>query len=222
MNIIPRDMLKLESPFVRKTNDKQEYVVTPEIAEGYDWVFKDESVRAIEKLHGTCVSVIVENGVISSFWNRTARLLFFNKGKRFITDGLLNAHERGYCDLPDGQWFGEVIGPKVNGNPYNLTENIWIPFKTYSWNKLYYKSWGKYPKDFDSISRWFKDLMPLYSIKKHGMDYDKHFVEGVVFTHQDGRMAKLRKDMFDWCPSRKRLPARPGGGKQVPTGGKKK
>ena len=24
------------------------------------------------------------------------------------------------------------------------------------------------------------------------------FVEGVVFTHPDGRMAKLRIDMFDW------------------------
>jgi len=24
------------------------------------------------------------------------------------------------------------------------------------------------------------------------------FVEGVVFTHPDGRMAKLRVDMFDW------------------------
>ena len=38
---------------------------------------------------------------------------------------------------------------------------------------------------------------------KHGMEKDKDghykgFVEGVVFTHPDGRMAKLRKDMFDW------------------------
>ena len=24
------------------------------------------------------------------------------------------------------------------------------------------------------------------------------YVEGIVFTHPDGRMAKLRKDMFEW------------------------
>ena len=24
------------------------------------------------------------------------------------------------------------------------------------------------------------------------------FIEGIVFTHPDGRMAKLRKDMFKW------------------------
>jgi len=37
--------------------------------------------------------------------------------------------------------------------------------------------------------------MPLYMLKKGVKD---GFVEGVVFTHPDGRMAKLRRDMFDW------------------------
>lgn len=189
-----KDMPKLESPFVRK-DVNGEYIVTPEITEGYEWVFDDSSVLAIEKLHGTNVSIIIENGQIVSIWNRTSRIPFFCKGKRFILEGLLESHERGYCDLPDGQWFGELIGPKVNGNPYNLDKHVWIPFATYANEHLAYKSWGKYPKTFESMSEWFKTLMPLYAMKRG----DKEgFVEGVVFTHPDGRMAKLRKDMFDW------------------------
>lgn len=91
-----------------------------------------------------------------------------------------------------------MIWEKVNGNPYGIEGHLWIPFKTYSWEKLNYKSWGKYPKDYETISNWFKELMPLFTLKVHGKEYGKHFVEGVVFTHPDGRMAKLRKDMFDW------------------------
>jgi len=191
------DMPKLESPFVRKEINGN-YICTPEVAAGYEWVFTDESVRAVEKLHGTNVSVVIEEGVIKSIWNRTARIPIFNKGASHIIKGLFESYERGYCDLEDGQWFGELIGEKVNGNPYGIEGHLWIPFKTYSWEKLHYKSWGKYPKDYETISNWFKELMPLFTLKVHGKEYGKHFVEGVVFTHPDGRMAKLRKDMFDW------------------------
>jgi hypothetical protein len=171
-------------------------VVTPEIAKGYEWVFEDESVMAIEKLHGTNVSIVITDGMIKSVWNRTEMLPFFNKSKVHIIQGLLKSYERGYIDLlEDGQHFGELIGEKVNGNPYKIDGHVWIPFKTYAQEHLRYKSWGKYPKDFQTISSWFKELMPLYMMKRGMKD---GFVEGVVFTHPDGRMAKLRKDMFDW------------------------
>ena len=193
-----QDMPKLESPFVRELIDGQ-YVVTDKIAEGYDWVFTDETVRAVEKLHGTNVSIQMEEGTVKSIWNRTERIPFFNKGKQHIVLGVMESYTRGYMEfLEDGQYFGELIGEKVNGNPYNITGHLWVPFKTYAWEHLHYKSWGKYPKDFSTISEWFKELMPLYTLKIHGKEYDKHFVEGVVFTHPDGRMAKLRKDMFPW------------------------
>ena len=54
-----KNMPKLESPFVRKMVGK-DYIVTNEIAEGYDWVFTDDSVMAIEKLHGTNVSIVIQ------------------------------------------------------------------------------------------------------------------------------------------------------------------
>jgi len=192
------DMPKLHSPFVRKEINGV-YVVTPEIAEGYEWVFNDPSVVAIEKLHGTNVSIVIEHGVITTIYNRTERVPFFSKGKRFIIEGVYNSFERGYMDmLPDGQHFGELIGPKINGNAHKLTEPLWIPFETYGQKKLKYKTWGQYPKDFETISAWFKDgLLSLYYMQNNGGD-KTGFVEGVVFTHPDGRMAKLRRDMFDW------------------------
>lgn len=194
------DMLKLHSPFVRVTKEHR-FVVTPEIAEGYEWVFSDDSVIAVEKLNGTNVSIVVENCEVTSIWNRTERIFPFHKHKTFIMKGLLESFDRGYVDgFADGQYFGELIGPRVNGNPYNLEEHLWVPFSTYARNHLAYKSWGKYPKTFEAISEWFKgNLFSLFMLKR-GVKKDdpNHFVEGVVFTHPDGRMAKLRRDMFEW------------------------
>lgn len=187
-------MPKIQCPFVRKEINGQ-YVATPEITEGYEWVFEDDSVMAIEKLDGTNVSIIIENGKITRIFNRTGEVHFFGSGKPFIIEAIVNAYDKGYCNFTDGQYFGEVIGPKVQGNPYKLDSHIWIPFSTYAKNNLAYKSWGKYPKDFNTISEWFKELMPLFALRRG----DKEgFVEGIMFTHPDGRMAKLRKDCFDW------------------------
>lgn len=189
------DMPKIESPFVREMIDGV-CIVTPEIAEDCEWVFEDDRTMAIEKLHGTNVSILLQNGVITNAWNRTERIFFFNRGKRFIIEGLYNSFERGYMEfLVDGQYFGELIGPKVNKNPYKLKEHRWIPFETYAQEHLRYKSWGKYPKTFEAISEWFKELISLYSLMTGNKE--NGFAEGVVFTHPDGRMAKLRRDMFD-------------------------
>ena len=191
-----KNMPKIESHFKRIEMDIG-YIVIDKINEGYEWVFEDESVMAIEKLHGTNVSIVIMEGVVTSVFNRTERIPFITKGKEWIIKGILNSKVRGYLEfLGDGQFFGELIGPKVNGNPYNLKEHLWIPFDTFAQKHLRYKSWGKYPKDFKTISEWFKnDLLPLYASMQGNRE---GFVEGVVFTHPDGRMAKLRCDMFDW------------------------
>lgn len=192
------DMPKIESPFKRKLNKNNNYIVYDEIAEGMQWVFEDDSVMAIEKLHGTNVSILIQEGTVTAIFNRTERIPFITKGKRWIIEAMLESKSRGYLEfLGDGQHFGEVIGPKVNGNPYNLTEHIWIPFSNYAQEHLKYKSWGKYPKNFKTISDWFKDdLIPLFASMRGNRE--DGFVEGIVFTHPDGRMAKLRRNMFDW------------------------
>ena len=190
-------MPKLESPFVRKEINGQ-YIVTDEIAEGYDWVFEDDSTMAIEKLNGTNVSIELTQGVVTRIFNRTERMQFIPKDKHYIIEGILNSKRKGYLEfLEDGQHFGELIGPKVNKNPYKLTEHLWIPFSGFCQKHLRYKAWGKYPKDFKTISDWFKDdLLPLYSSMQGNRE---GFVEGIIFTHPEtGQMAKLRRDMFGW------------------------
>lgn len=200
------DMPKLYSPFKREENEEGEYVVTPEVQEGFEWVFDEaEKVRAIEKLHGTNVSVVIKNGNINAVFNRTGRVKPYCKHKQYITKGILNSIKRGYLDLRDGQWFGEVIGPKLHNNPHKVDKHYWIPFRRYCLKYLEYKSYGKYSTDFDSISKWFKDeLFSLFHVKWHGTNLeeasvsDGTFCEGIVFWHPDGRLAKLRRDMFGW------------------------
>jgi hypothetical protein len=149
--------------------------------------------------------VIIQDGVIIAVFNRTERIPFFNKGKAHIIEGILESYKRGYMEnLLDGQHYGELIGEKLQGNPYKIKGHLWIPFKTFGQKHLRYKSWGKYPKDFNTISEWFKELIPLYACMVQGEEGRKSgFVEGIVFTHPDGRMAKLRKDMFPWFKGRR-------------------
>jgi len=196
------DMPKMQSPFVRKINEKGDYVITPEITEGCEWVFEggEDEVLATEKLDGTDVSIVIENGIITSIWNRTNRIPFFCKGKEFIVIAVMEAFQRGYTELPDGQWFGEVIGEKLNGNPLEIKGHVWIPFNTYCREHLAYKSWHKYPKTYDNIKKWF--LTPISEggifsllMKKKGIDKKP---EGIVFHNiKTGQMAKLRLDMFE-------------------------
>jgi len=51
MNNAVKDYPKISSPFVRKEINGK-YLATPEIQKGYDWVFSDEGVHAVDKLHG--------------------------------------------------------------------------------------------------------------------------------------------------------------------------
>ena len=196
-----RDMPKLESVFVREMDKDGEYVVTEEITPGMEWVFKgdENEVLATEKLDGTDVSIIIENGQITSIWNRKERIPFFSKTKIFIVEGVIEAFKRGYTELEDGQYFGEVIGIKLNGNPYKLEGHLWLPFNTYCREHLAYKSYHKYPKSFENIKKWFfsdiKDggIFSLFMRKKEIVMKP----EGIVFHNlKTGEMAKLRLDMF--------------------------
>lgn len=195
--MIINEMQKMECPYVRGKNESGRYVVTAEVAEGMEWVFKDPKTMAIEKLHGENVSIYKnEHGVITHIWSRGRQIQFFTVDGRTIIDGLLNSYQRGYMEfLPPGQHFGELIGPGSQGNSYKIEKPLWIPFGTYAQKNLRYESWGKYPNDFESMNGWFKTLMPLYA---GHVGSESKFVEGVVFTHPSGRMAKLRVDMFDW------------------------
>lgn len=188
------DMPKLESPFVREMIRGQ-YVVTPKIQDGYEWVFEDDDVMAVEKLDGTNVSIFMSNGNLVAINNRANSIecgaLVTN---RFI-EGVRLAYQKGKVPLSDGQHFGELMGPKIQKNFLKLDAPFWFSFD-YLKDNFSYKSFHNYPKTFENISDWFKD--GLFSLVYSKYKGEKFPPEGIVFTHRDGRMAKLRRDMFDW------------------------
>jgi len=188
------DMPKIKSPFKREFVNGV-YVVTPNIEEGYEWVFEDPEVKAVEKLDGTNVSVIMNSGKLVGLWNRTSPQSFDTLTTNRFIEGIRNCPNLGHALAKDGQHFGELMGLKIQKNFLKLDNAVWYPF-SYLQEKASYKSFHKYPKTFENISNWFKeDLFSLMYRKKYNEVVPP---EGVVFTHPDGRMAKLRRDMFDW------------------------
>ena len=195
------DFPKIKSPFVRETINGR-YVVTPRIEPGYEWVFQDPGVLAVDKLHGTNVCVVIEKGVVQAVHNRTQVLLGSpeidirlggqaQRALEGILIGLKNLKNM------EGRVYGELIGPKINGNIHNLSHHQFVPFE-YLKSKCHWKSWvrGDYPKTFEHLSEWFKgSLYSLYTKRVTGLD---NWAEGLIFYHPDDRMAKLRRDMFDW------------------------
>ena len=191
----PVDMPKLESPFIRKMINGI-YVVTPEINPDYQWVFDEPATEAIEKLDGTNVSLVIENSKVIKILNRTTELEIF--GGSPIIPSIFNTAERWGLPKEDGQYFGESVGDKIQANPLKIKERLWVPFYRAK-QSLAYHSWHKHPKTFENISLWFKNYLFSLAHQKYGEKDEKILAEGVVFYHPDGiRMAKLRRDMFDW------------------------
>lgn len=193
-----KDFPKICSPFIRQTINNN-YIVTPEIDKNYSWVFKD-GVRAVDKLDGTNICVRIKDGKIHRVFNRTHEKLIFNVAQTsfegFIMEGIAHAIQRGWMNFEDGDYYGELIGKRINTNRHQLKDHLFVPFD-YLKEKCHWHSWeqNKYPKDFDSIREWFKDLPCLFNARLKLPDIQ---AEGLVFYHPDGRMAKLRRSMFDW------------------------
>ncbi|MBL8024663.1 MAG: hypothetical protein JNK54_10375 [Elusimicrobia bacterium] len=190
-----RDMSKIESPFRREMRDGV-YVVTSVIEPGFEWVFTDPDVLAIEKLDGTNASIVMNAGRLVGLTNRKnicpSDTLDVN---RFI-QGVRHWIERGNHLPAEGQHFGELMGPQVQTNFLELDRSLWIPFD-YLKEKASYRSYHKYPKTYENISAWFKDgLFSLMYQRFH--KGQKRSPEGIVFFHPAHGLAKLRRDMFDW------------------------
>ncbi len=188
--------LKLRSPEV--------YLVTPEINPGYEWVFNDPETIAVEKLDGTNVKIKTQNGRLIALQNRKNIIdpLLILAGKAFLVEGMFMAIQKGYVE-DNKEQAGEIIGPKLQNNPYELDTHLWYPFEK-SINHLKYKSFHQHERTFENLSFWFQNhLKSLFHSKKVGME-NASFAEGVIFYNLKRRaenktyMAKLRRDMFDW------------------------
>lgn len=197
-----KDYPKLESLFVREKING-EYIVTDEINDNAQWVFGD-GVRAVDKLNGTNIAVLMEGGKIKKVWNRKNEKDVYdimNKWNAMAMEGILKAAQKGW--LKEGLQYGELIGEKINGNEHKLHGHLFVPFE-YLVSKCHWRSWIKnqYPKDYSSISEWFKELPSLFNMK---MKLPEIKTEGLVFYHptDNNRKIKLRRDMFDWYTGRR-------------------
>ena len=183
------------------------YLAVDRVNPGYEWVFEDPDTFAVEKLNGTNVKLLTRGGRLLTLQNRKNVIdpLQIVKGKTFIIEGVLHAAAKDWIKA-DGEQAGEVIGPKLQANPYKLDRHEWYPFDMAITN-LRYKSFNEHERTFDNLSSWFKDwLFSRYYLKrasKLGID-DKVMAEGVVFYNLKRRelglswRAKLRRDMFAW------------------------
>jgi hypothetical protein len=197
------DFPKIDSPFIRVLDKENNYFVTPEIDKKLEWSFMgdENEVIATEKLHGTCCAILIENGIVSALFNRTNRIPFIGGTlSKALTEGVNNSLDKNRFVMQDGLWWGELIGPRIQKNEYGLDEHQWIPFE---WCKthLAYKSWHRYPKTFENISKWFElpiEAGGIFSLfmKRMGINQKP---EGIVFHNiKTGQMGKIRRDMFDW------------------------
>jgi hypothetical protein len=196
---------KIECPFVRERISRKQYLVTNKIVKDYEWVFNDSETIAVEKLNGTNVKLQTENGQLIILQNRKNvidPLHILGRGGQFIVEGVFTAIQKGYVKDNEIQ-AGEIIGPKLQGNPYKLTHHVWYPFDK-AIESLKYKSFHEHERTLDNFSAWFKDdLKSLFHAKQVGFE-NAVFAEGVVFYNlkrkAEGKiyMAKLRRDMFDW------------------------
>jgi hypothetical protein len=214
------DYPKLECPFERGNKDGI-YQILPKIKDEYRWVWSDDA-KAVDKIDGTNVSVHVVNGNIKTILNRSSPIDIWKSGEWFY-DGIRNAIKRNYFypqQYDEEQIFGELIGPKLQGNPYKLEEHLWVPF-SYLCEKYHFKFWTDIVKEcqgktddeiFNITSEVFKGLWSIYKRQrgiKSEVNEDTKFedsmaAEGIVFYNiKTGERCKIRRDMWHWYAGKK-------------------
>lgn len=171
-------MKKIPTIFIRNPKNRKELL--NEQHPDCDWVFAGEGA-ATRKYDGTCC-MIKEN----NFYKR--REIKPNKkipkdfievqfdkitGKRvgWVPVNCNDPNDKWHCSAfinqPDGTY--ELCGPKIQGNPEGFKKHILIPH-------MQAEQYKNFPLTKEEIFKWFQ-----------GKD-----IEGIVFHHPDGRMAKIK------------------------------
>ena len=175
-------MKKIPTIFKRNTENMSEIIdePNPECL----WVFCGEGV-ATRKYDGTCVKIEkgeyfkrreIQKGKKAP-QNFIEEMTDTNTGKRVGWVPVENTPENKYHleaydpALPDGTY--ELVGPKIQGNPENYETHTLVKHSEAT-------RFFDVPKRFKDIADWL-------------VDKD---IEGLVFHHPDGRMAKIKKRDF--------------------------
>lgn len=187
-------MRKIPTVFERDFDNKAQ--ITPKPHPDCDWVFRGEGV-ATRKYDGTCC--LVRDGKLykrrevkvsdkvplpSPFgfemtdWDETTRKAVgwvpvdpADPGDKWHCDALADDASVDQTGLADGTY--ELIGPKVQGNAERVAPHLLIAHAEA-------KQFSDVPTDFDALREWME-----------GKD-----IEGIVWHHPDGRMAKIKLKDF--------------------------
>jgi hypothetical protein len=180
-------MKKIPTMFERDWNGDRSRVL-PQVHEGCEWVLAGEGT-ATRKLDGTCCMIrdgklykrqefksgqpIPDDFEEAGFDAETGKQV----GWRPVGDGPEDKwHREGFTNLvdkADGTY--ELVGPHVQKNLENYEREILVPH-TVAALALSHNP----PRDFDGLK--------IYLENKD--------IEGIVFHHSDGRMAKIKKRDF--------------------------
>ena len=175
-------MKKIPTIFKRNPENMREILDEPN--PNCQWVLDGEGI-ATRKYDGTCCKI--EGG--SFFKRREVKkgkkipLVFIeethdhNTGKRVgwipVEDIIENKYhiEAFRDDLQDGTY--ELVGPKIQGNPEKYKNHTLVAHA----DAVKYPG---VPRTFEGLKDWLADKD----------------IEGIVFHHEDGRMAKIKKRDF--------------------------
>ena len=173
-------MKKIPTVFERDWNGDRSKV-TPQVHAGCEWVLAGEGA-ATRKLDGTCC--LIRDGKLykrrelkkgdvapplfeqADFDEETGKTVGWVPCDIGTDDKYHMAAFAEENNWPDGTY--ELIGPKVQGNPENWTGHQLIRHGSIMEDDV--------PRTFDGLREWLAS----------------QDIEGIVFHHHDGRMAKIK------------------------------
>lgn len=182
-------MQKIISLFQRNYDGDRQ--VRDEVVPGAEWVTAGEG-RATVKIDGTSCMIrgdmfykrydakrgktppvgfepAQEPDPVTGHWPGWLEVQESQPSDKWHMEALDNTHRV----LRNGTY--ELIGPKVQGNPYGLASHI---LTAHGESELFPDP----PRTFDALKAWFAD----------------HVIEGIVWHHPDGRMVKIKRKDFGY------------------------
>lgn len=177
-------MNKIPTIFVRDMS-RQPALVVQEWTPGCEWV-RDGEGRATRKWDGTCC--LVRAGKLYKRrelrQGETAPPNFESTGTDGVTgktvgwvpvgDGPEDRWHREAFNVPHPDGTYELCGPKIQGNKDDWQTHILVPHGEADRNEA--------PRDFEGLKAFFQE--------------DGNKIEGLVWHHPDGRMAKIKRRDF--------------------------
>lgn len=172
-------------PTIFKRNPDNMGQLLPEQHPDCGWVFNGEGI-ATKKFDGTCC--LVENSILYKRREIKKGKPIPQNFKKADTDGITGKtvgwvpvdpknnddkwHLEAFAsDMDDGTY--ELIGPKIQGNPETINFHYLLKHSEA-------KQYKSVPRTFEGLREWLEDKD----------------IEGIVFHHADGRMAKIKKRDF--------------------------